>query len=240
MKNALAAFLAAAVAVPVRAQDAPAKKWKDSAEASVVTTNGNSKTTTMSAKNLFTYAFRPTTAFEWDLGALSSKNKGQTTAEEFYSAEKLSQKIDDANYGYGRHRWDRNRFAGIQHRNEYSAGAGRELWKTPADLWLAEGGPSYVVEERIGERRRDYGAARAFTKYTHDFNPSTKFGQTAEYLISLEDARDNRLTTETSFTSALSRVFSVKTSFLWKHVGQPPPNAVKDDTTLSVALIASF
>ena len=234
-------LLAAAMAAPAAAQDAaPAKKWKDAAEGSVVATNGNTKTRTISLKNLFTYAFTPATSFELDFGALTAKNQGKATAEEFYASDRLTRKLDDRNFAFGRHRWDRNRFAGIQHRNEFSVGGGRELWKTAKDLWTAEGGPSYVVEERFGERRRDYAAARAFTKYGHDFSASVKFGQTAEYLISLEDARDNRLTTETSFVSALSTVFSVKTSFLWKHVGQPPPGAVKDDTTTSFALIASF
>ena len=57
---------------------------------------------------------------------------------------------------------------------------------------------------------------------------------------SLKDHRDNRLATETAVNTQLTSVFSLKTSFVWKHVGQPPPNAVKDDTLTSVALIANF
>jgi putative salt-induced outer membrane protein YdiY len=46
--------------------------------------------------------------------------------------------------------------------------------------------------------------------------------------------------TETALTTALTSVFSIKNSFIWKHVSQPPPNAVKDDTIVAVALIANF
>lgn len=241
MKTIIAALVAAVFAAPLQAQDAaPAKKWKDSAEGSLVATNGNTKTRTLSLKNLFTYAFTPRMLFELDLGALSANSQGKATAEEFYASERLSQKFDDRNFAFGRHRWDRNRFAGIRHRNELSVGLGREVWKTAKDLWTAEAGPSYVVEERFGERRRDYAAGRVFTQYGHDFSASVKFGQTLEYLVSFKDARDNRLASETSFVSSLSTVISLKTAFLWKHAGQPPPNAVKDDTTTSIALIASF
>lgn len=52
--------------------------------------------------------------------------------------------------------------------------------------------------------------------------------------------RDNRLATETALNTQLTSRFSLKTSFVWKHVGQPPPNAVKDDTITAVALIANF
>lgn len=241
MKTALALpLLLCALAAPLKAADAPAKKWKDSAEASFVNANGNSKTTTTAAKNDFTLDIDPMTKFEFELGALGARSQGQVTAEQYYAGERLQRKVDDRDYAFERYRWDKNRFAGIAHRHDISVGAGRELWKTAKDLWTAEGGPGYVVEERINDKRRSYGAARLYTKYTHDFSATAKFSQDAEYVQSLKDKRDNRLATETAVNTQLTTVFSLKTSFVWKHVGQPPPNAVKDDTITSVALIANF
>lgn len=240
MKTLLAAALLAASVAPAAAADAPAKKWKDSAEASFVNANGNSKTTTTAAKNDFTYDLDALTKFEFELGALGARSQGQVTAEQYYAGERLQRKVDDRDYAFERYRWDKNRFAGIAHRHDFSVGAGRELWKSAADLWTAEGGPGYVVEERLREKRRSYGAARLYTKYAHDFSATAKFSQDAEYVQSLKDKRDNRLATETALNTQLTTVFSLKTSFVWKHVGQPPPNAVKDDTTTSVALIANF
>lgn len=216
------------------------KRWKDAAEASLVSTNGNTKTTTYSAKNLFTLAFNPLTALELDGGALHTKNQGVVTAEAFYGSEKLGYKFSDRDYVFEKYRWDRNVFTGLRHRHESTVGAGREFWKTEKDVLLGEGGPGYVVEERIGERRRSFAAFRAFGKYTHDFNPAVKFLQTVEQVQSMKDHRDYRLNTETGIVAALSTMFSIKTSYLWRHVGQPPPGNVKDDTTTSVALIANF
>lgn len=239
MKTLLLAFLLAA---PAAAQDAPQppKRWKDAAEASLVTTNGNTKTTTYSLKNLFTFSFNPRTTLEMDGGALHSKNQGEVTAENFYGSEKLGFKFSDRDYVFEKYRWDRNVFTGLRHRHEATLGAGREFWKTERDLLLAEGGPGYVVEERLGERRRSFAASRVFAKYTHEFNAAVKFLQTVEQVQSLKDHRDYRLNTETGLVAAITSVFSVKTSYLWRHVGQPPPNNVKDDTTTSVALIANF
>jgi putative salt-induced outer membrane protein YdiY len=235
----LAAVLLAA-ARPASAADAPKKAWTESAEASLVTTNGNTHTSTLSLRDRFGRSFGPKTSLDLDGGALRTKTDGALTAERFDASEKVARKWSDRDYGFEKYRWDRDRFAGIRHRHEFSVGAGREFWKTDKDLLTAEGGPSYVIEERIGERRRSFAASRLFASYGHDFSATVKFRQTAEWVASLKDKRDYRLATETGLTSALSTVFSVKTAFQWKHSGQPPPNAVKDDTTLSVALIASF
>ncbi len=230
----------AALSAPAFADDAPAKKWKDTAEGSFVNTNGNSKATTTSAKDLFTYQFQPETKLEVEGGALGARSQGQVTTEQYYAGEKTQRKVDDRNYLFERFRWDKNRFAGVANRYDASLGGGRDLWKTPTDLWSAEGGPGYVNEERTHDKRRSFASARAYTKYAHDFTPTAKFSQDAEWLQSLADKRDNRLSAETDLVTTLTTRFSVKTSFVWKHVSQPPPNTIKDDTVTAVALIANF
>ncbi len=232
-------LIAGFMTVPTFAEES-AKKWKDSAEASYVNANGNSKATTTSAKNLFSYAFNTLTSTELEGGGLGARSKGVVTTEQYFARERLQHKVDDRDYVFQSYRWDRNRFAGIAHRHEFSTGVGRELWKMPKNLLTAEVAPGYINEERIGDKRRSFASARFYTKYVHDFTETAKFSQDYEYLQSLKDTRDNRTATETALTTALSTYFSVKTSFVWKHVSQPPPNAVKDDTLASFALIANF
>ena len=43
-----------------------------------------------------------------------------------------------------------------------------------------------------------------------------------------------------ALTAALSSSLSVKNSYVWKHDSRPPVGKRKDDTILSVALIAGF
>ncbi|HEX7601690.1 MAG TPA: DUF481 domain-containing protein, partial [Polyangiaceae bacterium] len=121
-----------------------------------------------------------------------------------------------------------------------SVGVGRELWKTPKDLLIGEAAPGYLNEERVGERRKSFMSASAYTKYTRDLTATAKFSQDAEYIQSLKDKRDARLSTETALTAAISSAFSIKNSFVWKHDSRPPAGKRKDDTILAVALIASF
>jgi putative salt-induced outer membrane protein YdiY len=236
----VASVVLSSIALPSFADEAPPKKWKDTAEGSFVNTNGNSKATTTSAKDLFTYHFDAATKLEIEGGALGARSQGQVTTEQYYAGEKAEQKVDDRNYLYERLRWDKNRFAGVANRYDFSLGGGRDIWKTKTDLWSAEGGPGYVNEERTHDKRRSYASARAYTRYAHDFSPTAKFSQDAEWLQSLADKRDNRISTETDLVTTLTTRFSVKTSFVWKHVSQPPPNTIKDDTVTAVALIANF
>lgn len=237
MKISLAA---AALLAASAAQAADAKPWKNSAELSFVSANGNSKTQTTSAKDAFTYDLSSLTKAELEAGGLGARSEGRVTAEQYFALEKVAHKVSDRNYIFERYRWDRNVFAGVLHRHDLSAGAGRELWKTPKDLLIGELAPGYINEERLNDRRKDYGAARAYAKYTRDITATAKFSQDAEYTISLKDARDARLNTETALTAALSTALSIKNSFVWKHDGRPPTGKRKDDTILSVALIASF
>lgn len=222
------------------AADKPARAWKDSAELSFVNANGNVKTQTTSAKNAFTYDFNAETKLEIEGGGLGARNEGRVTAEQYYGLQKVTRMVSERNYAFEKYRWDRNLFAGVRHRHDFSVGAGRELWKTPKDLLIGEAAPGYLNEERINEPRKSFMSVRAYAKYTRDLSATAKFSQDAEYIQSLKDKRDKRLNTETALTAAISTMFSVKNSFVWRHDSRPPTGKRKDDTIFSVALIANF
>lgn len=229
-----------AAALPAAAQDAPAKKWKGTGEFSFVSANGNSKAQTTSAKGGFNYLFTSLMALEMEGGGLGSRSQGLVTAEQYYAGEKITRKVDDKNYVFEKYRWDRNRFAKIAHRHDLSAGVGRELWKTPKDLLVAELAPGYINEERIMEERKSYGSARFYAKYTRELAAGSRFSQDAEWIQSLADKRDKLVSTETSLSAALNSKLALKNSFVWKHNGRPPQGARKDDTIVAVALVATF
>jgi putative salt-induced outer membrane protein YdiY len=236
MKLLLAGLLLGATA----ARAADAKPWKNSAELSFVSANGNSKTQTTSVKDAFSYDFNPLTKLELEAGGLGARSEGKVIAEQYFALEKVSRKFDDRDYVFEKYRWDRNVFAGILHRHDFSVGVGRELWKTPKDLLIGEAAPGYANEERLNDKRKSYASARAYAKYTRELSATAKFSQDAEYLTSLADARDAHAGTETALTAALTTTLSVKNSFVWKHDARPPAGKRKDDTLLSVALIATF
>jgi len=235
--SALCLLLAASAAA---AADAPSRAWKDSAELSFVNANGNVKTQTTSAKNLFSYDFSGLTKLELEAGALGARNEGRVTAEQYYALEKVMHKVSDRNYIFEKYRWDRNIFAGVLHRHDFSVGAGRELYKSSKDLLIGELAPGYINEERVNDKRKSFASGRAYAKYTRDLTATAKFSQDAETIQSLRDKRDARYNTETTLTAAISTMFSVKNSFVWRHDSRPPTGKRKDDTILSVALLATF
>lgn len=239
MRNPLASALLLA-ALALCASHAAAKDWKDSAELSVISANGNTKTQTISGRNLFTYDFSDKTKLEIEAGGHGARNEGKVMAEQYFASEKVSHKISDLNYLFERYRWDRDVFAGYEHRHNFAAGVGRELWKTDKDLLIGELAPGYVNEERVNDKRKSFASVRTYAKYTHDFSETSKFSQDAEYTQSLAFADDSWINTETALIAALNTTFSVKNSFVWKHVSRPSPGKRKDDTVIAVALIASF
>jgi len=222
------------------AEHAPNKNWKNVTEISYVNANGNSKATTTSAKNTFSRTWATKTTLDLEAGALGSQSEGVTTAEQYFASEKVSQKISDRNYAFEKFGWEKNRFAGIAHRYDVSVGLGRELLAGPKNVWIAELGGGYVNEQRVSPPRNDFGSGRAYTKYTRNFTETSHFSQDAEYLHNLEENEDYRVNTETALVGALSAHFSLKASFVWKHVGRPPAGFGRNDTVTSMALIASY
>ena len=225
---------------PLTAAAPPAKKWHDTAEASYVNTNGNSRSATTAVKDSYSYDFDKATRLELEGGGLGTKSQGQVTAEQYFAREKVQRSFTEKDYVFENYRWDRNRFAGFRHLQVVSLGLGRDLWKTKTDLWTFEAAPGYLNEEFIAAPRRSVGTARAYTRYSHDFTPTSKLSQDVEYIQSLADKRDSRVNTETDLTTALSSHFSVKTSFVWKRANFPPAGVHKDDEITSFALLANF
>jgi putative salt-induced outer membrane protein YdiY len=218
----------------------PVKNWKDSAEASFVNTNGNSKTSTTAGKDNFSYDFTKRDRLEIEGGGLGARSRQQVTAEQYYAGEKLQRRFDSADYLFEKYRWDKNRFAGVVSRQEISVGVGRPLWKTKTDLLTFEAAPGYLNEVRIGQSRVSAATSRAYSKFSHDFTATSKFSQDVEYIQNLADKRDSRINMETDLVTELSTHFAVKTSFNWKRSNFPPPGFAKDDEITSFALIANF
>lgn len=216
-----------------------AKPWKNSTEASLVSTNGNSKTTTTSVKNTYGYKWTRT-GLEIVGGGLGSSSGNQVTAEQYFANEKVTYNFTEKNYVYEKFGWDKNRFAGIRNRWDGTAGLGRNVLDLAKDKLNAELGGGYINEERINAPRNDFGAGRAYAKYIHLFSDTANFSQDAEYLHNFKDSDGYRLNTETALTAALSAHLSLKTSFVWNRVAKPAPGSLKDDTKVMVGLIVNY
>jgi putative salt-induced outer membrane protein len=227
-----------------RAEDAPPKPekpWKDSGEISVVSTNGNSKNTTTSVKNTFTYKWSKA-ALEFIAGGLGAQTNGSVTAEQYNASEKVTFPIggSDKNYLFEKLAWDSNRFAGYYHHYDAMAGYGRQLLDLAKDKLVGELGGGYVNEERVAAPRDEFGSGRVYTKYTRILSETSQFTQDAEYLHNFEDSKNYRLNTETAITASITTQLALKAYYKWKRVGKPPVGIARDDTTTGVALVINY
>lgn len=216
------------------------KPWKAAAEVSFVNANGNTKSSTLSNKDRFEYASGPA-LLELEAGALRTMSQSRLTAEQFFASEKAGYKWSDRDYVFEKVRWDKDRFAGVNNRWEATLGLGRKLIEAPKDKLLGEIGAGHVWEERLPPaRRNDFASGRGYMRYERALSATSGFSQDAEYLHNFERADDYRLKTETSITAQVNTIVSLKTSFVWRRVGSPPPGFIRDDTLLAAAFIFSL
>lgn len=216
------------------------KTWSDVAELSLVDTGGNTDVKSTLLNNTLKYTFSETVLASWKLGILSGETDGEKTAEKYSSSIRIDYKITDKLYGLGDISWVKDKFAGIDQRYRYSAGAGYEILGGPKHKLSTEAGLNYTTEEYINSIDNDYMGGRLFATYAYQFTEKNYFSQWVEYLPDFDDSDNYIVNAETSLVAALNSSLSMKTSYLIGHDAQPVPGNKKTDTKLAVTLIINF
>ncbi|MBU2575113.1 MAG: DUF481 domain-containing protein [Elusimicrobia bacterium] len=238
MAKILSAAALLCLASAARAQEAP-KNWKDTAELSYVKTAGNSKTSTLSAKNLFNRDWGKA-ALELAAGGLGTESGDTVTAEQYNASGKISLKLSGSNYAFQKTAWDKNRFAGIKDRFDIALGVGRNFLYLANDKLFGEAGGGYIREDRLLSDNQSFGTFRGYAKYIRTLSPSANASQDLEYLGNLKDSKDYRMNAETAIVTTISTHFSLKASYLWKYSNAPGAGFRKADTTTAVAVIVNY
>lgn len=224
---------------PPAASTETTRAWKDTGEFSIVSANGNSRTTTTSAKETFDYNWTKT-LLELGGSGLGSSSGNQVTSEQYSAGEKVRHALIGDNFVLEQFRWDKNRFAGLQSQYSASGGLGRTLFIFPKDKLTSELGGGYTFVEHTDGTHDDFPSGRVYAKYVHSLSATASFTQDAEYLHNFDDFKDYRLNTETALISSLTTHLSLKASYTWKRVAEPPAGFGKDDTITSVALLVNY
>ncbi|MFH1618553.1 MAG: DUF481 domain-containing protein [bacterium] len=220
-------------------QNASSRTWKNTAEFSLVSANGNSKTATTAAKDTFVYFWRQIT-FRVIVAGLGTESSGKMTAEQYNASEKVLHNFGGKNYICEKVLWERDRFAGFWNRYELTVALGREVISLQKDKLIVEFGSSYIDEERISDPHKDFASSRIYWEFTHKVSATSQFSQDFKYLTNFREFKDYRIYAETALTAAISTRFSLKTSFLWKRTNRPPRGFLKDDTTTMASIVMKF
>jgi putative salt-induced outer membrane protein len=223
------------------------KALSDEGEVSYVQTDGNSKVTSVAAKNLLKYKFNPQLLGSWKVGAVSAKSRNATTmktektAENYFTDVKLDYLFTPLLYSFVNAGWQQNKFAGVDEHVYGGAGVGYKFLDGPANFLVGELGVMYVTDKYIDTTKRDYAGGRAFAKYIYAFTEKNKFSQSLEYLNNFDNSQRYNVNSETAVTSALSGIFSLKAAYLVNYTNAPVPVTLKKkDSMTTVALVANY
>lgn len=193
----LALCLAATLAQVARAEDEKKLGWKDSAEFSLVSTQGNTESASLGFKNVLQRI--------WEDAELSIKAGGirvqsttasriaieesngdirlidpdkETTAENYYLNGHYGQKISKRLFWFVGASWERNEFAGFDNRYVGEGGVGHN-WRDTEDLLFRTGySVTYTKEDLIVETP---GVDDSFLGYRFSWVYLNKFGKSTTY-----------------------------------------------------------
>lgn len=217
------------------------KKLSDEAELSLVDTGGNTDTTSVSVKNILLYKFNERVDGSWEFSMLYGETDGDKTAEQYATEIKISYAFNERLYIATIGGWEQDKFGGIEARYFLGPSMGYKFSMGPVHFLLFEAGLNYVMEEYPDDTDENFPEGRAYGEYQVAITEKSKFKQKIKFLHDFEDGDNYNIHSETSITSMLTDMFSLKTGYVIKYQNDPTPEDVdKIDTILSVALALNF
>lgn len=217
------------------------RKWGDQAELSYVDTGGNTEVITLSAKNTLTVNFSEKFKGEWEVGALYGESDDKRNSERYHTKLRGDYLLTRRFYTALMAGWAKDQFAGIDSRYYIGPAAGYRILTGPDHFLLAEAGVDYVNEEYTDDTDSDFLRGRAFAEYEYALTEKNRFSQSFEYLYDFDDSDNYNVISITALSSALSDIFSLKTTYEVRYDNEPVPDTLDEtDTVLTVALVVNF
>jgi putative salt-induced outer membrane protein len=143
--------------------------------------------------------------------------------------------------------YERNRFAGIDHRFDEGVGLAANLLREEKNELDLEAGVGLVQQRLLPDPEVDatvkdnFASGRAAWRFKHLFTKTAWFQQTLEFLPNLENTSDYRINSETAIVAALSTHLGLKAAYLIKFNHAPPsPDLAKTDRFLTTSLQITY
>lgn len=207
------------------------------AELGVVSTSGNTQTSSVNAKAKLMYR-----ADDWRhegrLEALRSRDRSETTAERYLASGKSDYYLTKMDYLFGTLRYEEDRFSGYSYQFSEAVGYGRRVINQETltlDLEIGAGG--HHSKESGTNVRKNEAMLRGGVKLGWDISPTARF--TEELLI--EGTRHNTSTESvTALTASINAHFALRLSLTVKHNSHVPADTKKTDTLSAATLVYNF
>ncbi len=257
------------LAAPAMADDGGAdRNWTDKAELSLVTTTGNSETTTFSLSNEFVqkwtkselkiYAMalrseQTTKTAVNDAGRLRVTDRKETTADAYRLSGKFLREIRETFRWYAEGGWERDRPQGIDDRYFAGLGVAFAVLRRNAHTLDAEAGVRFTDETPVGGDSDSFGVGRAALAWGWKFSETGELASSLELLQNLSTSDDTRVNWVTSVTSTLTDRLALKVSYTVRWDNDPVREVLsspgfddviwehdKTDTILAASLVVNF
>ncbi len=245
--------LAAAIAIlgsgvgTVRAQDAAQearRRWTNVADLGLVTTGGNTRVTTLSLADKFSYRWSDselalegkalhsvsrTRALSNPDGSVRVAETTETTAEEYALSGRFRRQLATAVFAYTSGGWERNRLAGIRNRFRGAIGLGYAVLGGEREQLALELGSDLTREEQVAGADATFGGVQARLDYGRRVSETAQLDAQLEILESLGDPEDVRVNLVTGLTASVTRIFALKLGFTLNYDHRPPQVIVEGD-----------
>jgi putative salt-induced outer membrane protein len=214
-------------------------KFKHESEASLNLTGGNT--------DLKTYLLRTANSFEYSINKWTAKgaytygeSNKKRSAENWQIEGRYDLSFTDRFGMYAGELIESDRFSGIKRRYNSDLGGKFFFFKSKKGEGFVEAGYRYTVEENTQseEDERKDSKGRVYLESHYQFKKWLKGKIWYEYLPNFSRSVDYQMSFGPSLKVALSSIFSLKTSYLWRYDNYPAIDKGKHDYTFLLTLMA--
>lgn len=211
-------------------------KWGGEAELGLVTTSGNTETTTANFKGKLENK-RKQWHHLFTLETLHSSNKESNTAERYLLTAKSDYKINDVSYAFGRFSYEDDRFSGFEYRTTEALGYGRHIIREETLKFDVEGGPG------ARQSKPEIGSSDSEAILYLSGNLKWDVSETSVFTQDLfsEIGEDATITKSvTGLKTQINGDLAMKATYTIKQTSEVPVGVEKTDTETAVTLVYSF
>lgn len=210
--------------------------WSGSASLGLLSTSGNTNTTSYNTSFGISY-----TKNKWthviDAAANGADESDTVTAEAYQADWKSSYDWSEHNYLFGLVGWRKDRFSGVNEQLSESIGYGRRIINTPAHILSAEVGAGYRDADLSDNTSESGAIGRLGLDYKWTFSETANF----EQKIAVEAGSDNTYIESISAVRAkLLGDFAIVFSYTVRHNTDVPLGSEKTDKLTAVSLELAF
>lgn len=210
---------------------------KGEGELGFTSTSGNTESQSLIAKLGITKTHDQWT-HKANISVLQTSTNNVTSARSTSLEEKSQYNFTEASYGFGKLRYENDKFSGYDYRTSITLGVGSNLIKNETHSLDASVGIGYrSSKDTATQKIINEGIATADAAYEYKISQTATFSEK----LSVESGKDNTHSeSETALKTKINGNLSSKITYLIKHNSDVPVLVEKTDKILTVSLMYNF